>query len=545
MKKILLIICILTFSQIVHAFTPVTVEEYYKPVAYLEGDSLKASLHARIKGHVVYPYFSDSTVATKDIMIEADADLENPENVILFYSGRSQDKNFRDHGDNFDYMAEYGISHEDSWNREHIWAKSHGFPDMVDTAYTDVHHLRPADRSVNGARGNRDFDWGGFEFEEVDGCYYDFDSWEPPDRVKGDVSRMMFYMAVRYEGDNDTYDLEFLNKTGTYGPKFAKLSTLLQWHELDPVDEREQHRNEVIYSYQHNRNPFIDHPEFVEKIWGQPVLEPTLSYSDPVMGFGNQVIGQFSEPRQFVVSGYNLNGEVNLYVSSPFYIAETIDLAPKSGLILVPQDGFLNQKIIIYFIPKMRIVYQDTLSISSDGAETIYVVLKGHGIDPLARTILSSSFEDGWEGWSAYSIAGNEDWYSSSYGNRHFMKISGYKADVPCEDWLISPKLDLQDYKDVILSFETAKNHTDIYPGLEIFIATDYIEGQNPENYSWTSLKASMSKGYYNWKHSGYLDISDFANSNVHVAFKYKNSNPNKATSWEVDDIEVIGVLKK
>jgi len=190
------------------------------------------------------------------------------------------------------------------------------------------------------------FDWGGFEFEEVEGCYYDFDSWEPPDRVKGDVARMMFYMAVRYEGDNDTYDLELLNKTGTYGPKFGKLSTLLQWHELDPVDEREQHRNEVIYSYQHNRNPFIDHPEFVEKIWGQPVLEPTLSYSDPVMGFGNQVIGQFSEPRQFVVSGYNLNGEVNLYVSSPFYIAETIDLAPKSGLILVPQDGFLNQKLL-------------------------------------------------------------------------------------------------------------------------------------------------------------------------------------------------------
>jgi len=54
-----------------------------------------------------------------------------------------------------------------------------------------------------------------------------------------------------------------------------------------------------------------------------------------------------------------------------------------------------------------------------------------------------------------------------------------------------------------------------------------------------------MSKGYYNWKHSGYLDISDFANSNVHVAFKYKNSNPNKATSWEVDDIEIIGVLKR
>ncbi len=545
MKKILLFVCFLIFSQIVHAFTQITVEEYYESVVGLEGDSLKAALHNLIKDHVMYPYFSDSATATRDIIIEADIDLANPENIILFYSGRIQDKDFQDHGDNFDYIDAYGITHEDAWNREHVWAKSHGFPDMADTAYTDVHHLRPADRSVNGARGNRDFDWGGFALEEVEGCYYDIDSWEPPDRVKGDVARMMFYMAVRYEGDNKTYDLELLDKTRTYGAKFGKLSTLLKWHKLDPVDERERHRNEVIYSYQHNRNPFIDHPEFVALIWGEPNLQPAVNFSDPIIRFGNQRIGQRSGYRAFVVSGYDLIEDVTISTSSPFFISNKKDGSPIFSLSFQPENGFVNEQILIYFKPDKKIVFEDTLFISSEGAETKFVILKGHGIDPLAQTLLSNSFEDCWEGWTAYSIAGNKNWYHSSYGDRHFMKMSGYKGDKPCEDWLISPSLNLYNYRDIILSFETAKNYEDLYPGIEVFISTNYTEGNNPEDADWIALKCALSRGYYVWEHSGYLDISDFAGDNVHIAFKYTNSSPSKATSWEVDDVEVIGVLRE
>ncbi len=545
MKNILSIVCFLIFSQIVHAFTPITVEEYYESVVGLEGDSLRDALHNLIKDHVMYPYFSDSNLATKDIMIESDIDLENSENIILFYSGRSQDKDFQDHGDNFDYTDAYGIPHEDAWNREHVWAKSHGFPDMADTAYTDVHHLRPADRSVNGARGNRDFDWGGFELEEVEGCYYDFDSWEPPDMVKGDVARMLFYMAVRYEGDSKTYDLELLDKTGTYGPYFGKLSTLLQWHILDPVDERELHRNEVIYPYQHNRNPFIDHPEFVALIWGEPELHPVVNYSEPTIRFGNQKIGQRSEHRAFVVSGYELIGDVSASTSPSFFISSINDESPLYDMQFQPKDGFVNEQISIYFKPDKKIVYEDTLFISSEGVETKFVILKGHGIDPLAQTLRSSSFEDGWEGWSSYSEAGDKNWYHSSYGDRKFMKMSGFKGNEPCEDWLISPSLDLQNYQDIILSFETAKNYEDLYPGLEVFISTNYTEGNNPEDATWILLETYLSKGHYVWEHSGYIDVSNFVDDHVHIAFKYRNSSPNKATSWEVDDVEVIGVLKE
>ena len=82
---------------------------------------------------------------------------------------------------------------------------------------------------------------------------------------------MMFYMVVRYEGDNDEPDLELvdsINDENSKLPQHGKLSTLLEWHEEDPADDYERYRNHVIYEkYQHNRNPFTDHPEFVGKIW--------------------------------------------------------------------------------------------------------------------------------------------------------------------------------------------------------------------------------------------------------------------------------------
>ena len=82
---------------------------------------------------------------------------------------------------------------------------------------------------------------------------------------------MLFYMAVRYEGPD--YDLEIVDSiipSRNKNPIIGKLSTLLEWHKNDPVDNWERRRNHVIYhNYQGNRNPFIDHPEWVELVWGE------------------------------------------------------------------------------------------------------------------------------------------------------------------------------------------------------------------------------------------------------------------------------------
>ena len=119
-------------------------------------------------------------------------------NVILFYSGDSRSKN-RNGGNVGD------------WNREHTWAKSHGNFGTSKGPGTDIHHLRPTDVQVNSARGNLDFDNGGSAVKGCNGCFKTANSWEPPDNVKGDVARILFYMATRYE-KGDKVDLELNEK---------------------------------------------------------------------------------------------------------------------------------------------------------------------------------------------------------------------------------------------------------------------------------------------------------------------------------------------
>ncbi|MEH6917051.1 endonuclease [Priestia megaterium] len=230
----------------------VPVEDYYRTTAGKTGNTLKTELHNIIDHHTELSYS-----AVWEALKKTDEDPANANNVILLYTGRSQAKSTNGGG-------------VDDWNREHVWAKSHGDFGTAMGPGTDLHHLRPTDVSVNGTRGNLDFDNGGTEHSEALGNYFDSDSWEPRDEVKGDVARMLFYMAVRYEGDvSDEPDLE-LNNTVNNGtaPYHGKLSVLLQWNAEDPVDDRERRRNDIIYSdYQHNRNPFIDHPEWVNEIW--------------------------------------------------------------------------------------------------------------------------------------------------------------------------------------------------------------------------------------------------------------------------------------
>jgi len=209
---------------------------------------------------------------------QTDEDPLYSSNVILLYTGRSQEKEYRDQGTSVDYSQYDGGDgiYNDSWNREHVWPKSHGFPDETDTAYTDIHHLRPADRTVNSSRGTKDFSWGDTWHDEATECKVSDTAWEPRDAVKGDVARMIFYMSVRYENTGE-YNLEMVDfiPTDEYTPSLGKKSTLLQWHQSDPVDDFERNRNDVIYTIQGNRNPFIDHPEYADAIWGSTPNAPS------------------------------------------------------------------------------------------------------------------------------------------------------------------------------------------------------------------------------------------------------------------------------
>lgn len=226
-------------------------DDYYADALGKTGTELRNSLHAIISVQTKLSYSQ-----VWDALKETDEDPNSASDVVLFYSGISRSKSLNG-GD------------PDDWNREHVWAKSHGDFGTATGPGTDIHHLRPTDVSVNSTRGNKDFDNGGGTVSECSGCATDADSFEPPDAVKGDVARMILYMAIRYEGDDGFANLEPNDQVSNgSAPYIGRLSVLLQWNAADPPSAFEQHRNDVIFDqFQHNRNPFIDHPEWANAIW--------------------------------------------------------------------------------------------------------------------------------------------------------------------------------------------------------------------------------------------------------------------------------------
>lgn len=183
-------------------------------------------------------------------------------------------------------QANRGKSNPDSWDREHVWPKSRGFKKKSQDGYTDLHHLRPADRNINGAHSNYGYDNGGKPFLDTradgskveSGTFVDKknQSFEPSERAKGQIARMVFYMATRYElGDDgknekmpDLY-LKDKNAKQTGQPWIGDLCTLVQWNNSYPVTAFEKQRNDRVQELQGNRNPFIDNKEWVNQIWNK------------------------------------------------------------------------------------------------------------------------------------------------------------------------------------------------------------------------------------------------------------------------------------
>ena len=336
---------------------------YYQEANGLSAEELKEALYQIISNHLVFPYTSSAT-DTWDIIQQSDQDPTEHNNMILVYTGRSQDKGYRDGSGNYSQYENGNGTQSNSWNREHVWPKSHGFPDEDDNAYTDVHNLKPCDRSVNSSRGTKDFDFGGNQHNEASDCNTDSDSWEPPDYVKGDIARILFYMVIRYDPgfdhNNNTFDLELVDYTtpNNNDPILGKLSSLIQWHNDDPVDDFEINRNEIIFGFQENRNPFIDHPNLVNYLWGDNygvVWNENLGNSDyeindmkvfpnPSSGIINFGIDMTEEKIEiFTIMGekvldylVNNSNRLELNLQSGIYILRSFT---KSGL--------LNSKIII------------------------------------------------------------------------------------------------------------------------------------------------------------------------------------------------------
>jgi endonuclease I len=176
--------------------------------------------------------------------------------------------------------ADFGGS-TGNWNREHIWPKSlGGFGNSG--AGSDLHHIRPSDLTINSTRGNLKFGnvnggnnaTGSSLVGGASGGTYNSTYFEPLDNVKGDVARICLYVYVRYGKE--------LSRCNDITNVFESVDVLLEWCMLDPVDEWEMGRNDVVEDIQGNRNVFIDYPEYAWLIFDRDVPEdmPTPSKAE-------------------------------------------------------------------------------------------------------------------------------------------------------------------------------------------------------------------------------------------------------------------------
>ena len=263
-KKIFLLLEFL-FTMIVYAQIPTG----YYSTATGSGYTLKTQLYNKIKVQTVLSYDALwTTYATSD----RDNQYENDNTILDIYSENPTGVD----PVIFIYITNQcgSASQSNCYNREHIVPQS--VFNSASPMVSDAHFIPPVDGSVNTLRSNNPhgnvatatsttLNGSKSGTSAVPG--YTGTVFEPLNEFKGDIARMYFYFATRYENTVASYVFDMFNGTNNQVFTTPFLNMLITWHNQDPVNAREITRNNAIYNRQNNRNPFIDHPEYVAMIW--------------------------------------------------------------------------------------------------------------------------------------------------------------------------------------------------------------------------------------------------------------------------------------
>ena len=282
MKKLFSLFISLFFALMVSAQPA----NYYNSANGLTGNQLKVALHNIIKGHSSISYsnlwtaFWSTDNKGNGVVWDMYSDRPNGNPPYTYYLGQDQCGNYSSEGD--------------CYNREHSWPSS-WFNDQ-NTPRTDLHHIFPVDGWVNNKRGNfpfgevRSASWTSQNGSKLGNCKtsgYSGTVFEPIDEYKGDFARAIMYMSVRYYSEDGNWSSSDMTNKSEILPWAIRM--LLRWNEQDPVSQKEIDRNNTIYNdFQHNRNPFVDHPEYARMIWdpswgfGEDLSEPVYLFPNPI-----------------------------------------------------------------------------------------------------------------------------------------------------------------------------------------------------------------------------------------------------------------------
>lgn len=259
------------------------------------------------------------------------------------------------------YAAEGGC-----YNREHtipqsVWSSAYPM-------YSDAHFVLPTDGYVNNKRDNFPYGKVGTATytssnnsklgQNVNSGYsagYTGVVFEPIDEFKGDIARCLLYFATRYENLVTGWSYAMFNGTSTQVYTNAFLNILLTWNDLDPVSNYEIAKNNRVYIFQNNRNPYIDHPEYVHTVWGPTLQNDSFVNFDAISVYPNpsndNKINIESTIEINAITVFNLNGQIILQEQKPIFSnnTHTIENLPKGFYFmqLESQGQLVTKKIII------------------------------------------------------------------------------------------------------------------------------------------------------------------------------------------------------
>ena len=367
------------FFVVGYATTYSAIPAGYYSTATGTGSTLKTQLYNIISGHTAKSYdLLWAAFKTTDDVNNAEVDVwdmysdipgPTPEPYLYqFVSG--------------DQCGTYN-SEGDCYNREHSFPAS-WFNDAA-PMYTDLFHVIPADGYVNNRRSNYPLgivgsaEWTSLNGSKVGTCTYPGYTgkvFEPIDEYKGDFARTYFYMATRYENliagwyANSTEANAVLqnNAFPVFEPWF--LTMLTNWHEADPVSAKETDRNDAVYAIQNNRNPFIDHPEYVNQIWGvgQGTVTGKIEAGKPTPSGSTLDFGTVSTAaaKNLQVKTADITGDLTVAVTGSMFSASTATISMTQA-----NAGY---EINVTYTPAASGTHTGTLTISGGGLNPAFTV---------------------------------------------------------------------------------------------------------------------------------------------------------------------------
>jgi endonuclease I len=402
-RFIILLAAIVSIIQIAHAAEPTN---YYKRAEGKSDEALMTALCNIIRNHTEVSYSSGLLAAFK----KCDTDAQGY--IIDIYSNCRYKPS--DNGSTAKHMGE-------GYNREHSFPRS-WFNGEVAPMNTDVFHIYPTDIHVNSQRSNYPYgvcangerlSYGSYVAKGKLGksTYPGYGGivFEPDDEYKGDLARTYFYMATCYKQELPSWpgsaNLAYsTNKYKAFSTWTIKM--LMEWNRLDPVSEKEIKRNEAVYGIQKNRNPFIDHPELAEHIWGDLQGKPWPQGSDiepaaisqPASGstfdmgstdVGTQLTYTINVKATSLTTGLSMttSDKENFYASRNSFSAS---------------EANEGTSFTITFLARQEGEYRNTITLGNSEASTTFTVTATalpQGQQPDPQELGDSIMED-WEGCS-------------------------------------------------------------------------------------------------------------------------------------------------